>query len=215
MLWAKALWFYRNMKHLFVLSSICLVLFSCGPTHRIPEAAYAYLPYAGNEILVFESNLGEADTMFLTGTDRRINPTDPLDFFPTRVEHFTVGVQFTDPSPPGGMQRYLRGTFVELSMSADDAPWLDIDFKAKDAVFYGASRLALHDFDQLPVISLPLGDSLLHDIVVFEDHRKEYYERSNHVERLYWSKREGLVRYDKKGQETWVLKRKFVSKGWK
>jgi len=198
----------KKNLYLLVLSSL---LVSCGSTCKIPGADYRLIPYAGEEILVFESNRGEVDTIFLEGTGRTISPTDPLDLFPTRLEHFYILNKHSDPSPPDGIHRYLDGhILVEISADENKDTRLRIDFNAKDARFYGDSWFSKSESERMPRMELVIHGIKYPDVILFTDSEKNYSDRSNFVDKLYWSMRDGIVRYDKKNNETWVLKKKYT-----
>ena len=193
---------------LFVLLGT-IILISMGRTYKIPKDDYELIPYAGNEILIFESNKGEIDTIFLQGIERMINPTDPLDIFPTKVEYYYVINKHSDPSPPNGKHRYLEGhILVELSANKKNDTGLKINLSAKNARFYGSAWLTKSELERMPTINLKIKGTLYEDVKVFEDIKKEYYERSNYINKLYWSMSGGIVRYDKKDNELWELKKK-------
>jgi hypothetical protein len=193
-----------------IILAICAGLFFIiffGRTNHIPEEDFELVPYSGSEVLIFESNQGDVDTIFLQGTSQHTSPTDPLDIFPVRAQHFSIIARHSDPSPPGGNHRYLEGKeLVGLSMSESNETWIKIRFAAKDAWFYGDASLRTSQFHIRPEIRIVIEDQPYDDVVVFEDTEKEYYQRSNHVERLYWSKTFGVVKYDKKEGETWELR---------
>jgi len=168
---------------------------------------YSLIPYKGNEVLIFESNKGETDTIFLAGTKSFITATDPLDIFPTKAEHYYILARSSDPSLRGSKHRYLTNPMVELSMSENNETYLKIDFTAKDAWFYGDSWLKKDKLMAKPKISMELNNEKLNDVVVFEDLEKHYYDRTNHVEKLYWSLSKGIVRFEKKDNEVWELKK--------
>ena len=48
------------------------VLTSCRGTYRLSDNDYSWMPYQGNETLVFSSNSGNIDTIFLLKKDTLI-----------------------------------------------------------------------------------------------------------------------------------------------
>lgn len=199
-----------NTKILYILVFSSLLV-SCGRAYKIPNEHYGLIPYSGNEILVFESNLGAIDTIFLEGTGRNISQTNPLDFFPTKLEHFYILNKHSDPAPPDGNHRYLDGQIlVEIIANENKDTELKIDFAAKDACFYGDSWYSKSELEVMPSFELEINGTDYLDVKIFEDREKEYYERSNHVEKIYWSLRNGIVRYDKKNNEIWELRKKYA-----
>src|SRR5687768_6301786 len=132
-----------NTPKLVISTLTIFFLTSCGRTIRLDDKNFRWIPYKGTETLVFNSNIGEADTIFLLGTGRQKNPSDPLDIFPTSLEHFSISSRHSDPSPPSGNHRYLEGIFLEVSTSEDRSPYLTLHHTAKDSWFYGGQFMDL------------------------------------------------------------------------
>jgi hypothetical protein len=186
---------------------ILIVLTSCGKTIRLTAKDFRWVPYKGNETLVFGSNTGDTDTIFFLGTSRQKVPSDPLDFFPTNLEHFTVAARLSDPSPPSGNHRYLESVFLELS--ASESPYLTLHHAGKDAWFYGGGFMYLKDLDTIKFISLATKLKTYNDIILLNPESNEYSDRSNFITKVYWSKSEGLIRYDKQDSVYWELAKKY------
>ena len=187
-------------------------LTSCGKTIRLANKDFRWIPYKGNETLVFNSNTGDTDTIFLTGTKRYTSPTDPLDMFPTNLECFIISSTRSDPSPPGGNHRYLdRSIFVELSASEQkNNSFLSFELTAKDAWYYGSNHYwSSKEIDTLKGQVLQTKLKIYHDIIVVIPDSDEYIDRSNYLTKVYWSKSEGLIRYDKKDNVYWELTKKY------
>jgi len=192
------------------LSFICLfIITSCGKTIKLSEKDFSWVPYKGNEILVFNSTTGETDTLFLLGVGRESVPSVPLDLFPTNLDHFSIGAKHSDPSPPSGNHRYLESDFFNLSVGEDKESYLSIHFTAKDAWFYGGSFLDLKDLDTIKQVTLETKAKRFTDIIILNPDSDEYSNRSNFITYLYWSKSQGLIRYDKKDGVYWELTSKY------
>jgi len=189
---------------------IILLLTSCGKSIKLSEDDLKWIPYKGNETLIFNSSTGDADTIFLTGTDQRFNPSDPLDVFPTKLEHFTILAKYSDPNPPSGKQRYLEGEFLDLFASKDKLSYLSLNHMGKDARFYGGEFMDLMDLSIVKLTSLTTQLKTYNDIILLTPKSNEYSDRSNFIVTEYWSKSEGLIRYDKKDGEYWELVRRYA-----
>lgn len=198
----------NTLKFIVAFLTISL-LTSCGKTIRLADKDFRWIPYKGTETLVFNSNAGDADTIFLLGTDRQTVPSDPLDAFPTNLEHFTIASRHSDPSPPSGNHRYLENEFLTLSASESKSPYLTLHHAAKDAWFYGGGFMELKDLDTIKFISLTTKRKTYNDIVLLNPESSEYADRSNFIVKVYWSKSEGLIRYDKQDSIYWELTKKY------
>jgi hypothetical protein len=198
-----------NMLKLVISFICCFIVTSCGKTIKLADEDFKWIPYKGSEILVFNSNTGDSDTLFLLGVGRESVPSDPLDFFPTKLDHFSIGAKHSDPSPPSGNHRYLESDFLNLSVGEDKEPYLSIHFTAKNAWFYGGSFLDLKDLDTIKQVTLDTKAKRFTDIIIIRPESDEYYDRSNFITNLYWSKSQGLIRYDKKDGSYWELTNKY------
>src|SRR5687768_10564754 len=65
----------KIVTYFLLISLIC----SCGKTIKLKQEDYRWIPYKGNETLVFISTTGESDTIFLTRTGSAMVESDPLD----------------------------------------------------------------------------------------------------------------------------------------
>lgn len=185
------------------------ILSSCGKTIRLTDKDFKWIPYKGNEILVFNSNTGDTDTIFLLGTSLEKVPSDPLDGFPTKLEHFTIAARSSDPSPPSVHQRYLENEFLQLSASEEVSSYLTLHLVGKDAWFYGGEFMKLKDLDTINPISLTTKLRAYNDIILLYPESNEYADRSSFIKKVYWSKSEGLIRYDKQDSVYWELGKKY------
>lgn len=193
------------------LLSIMICLFtSCGKTIRLTTDEIKRIPYQGNEVLVFHSNQGEVDTIFLLGGSKSKSPTDPLAIFPTEVESYNIGSTHSDPSPPSGNHRYLDGGFLNLSASENRESYFTLYLRGKDAWFYGGRALYLKQIDSMPVVSLKTPNRTYIDIIHIYPDTQEYEHRSNFITKVYWSKSEGVIRYDKKDNIYWELVKRYT-----
>lgn len=184
-------------------------LTSCGKTIRLDDKDFRWIPYNGTETLVFNSNTGDTDTVFLLGTTKGTSPSDPLDIFPTNLEHFSILSRHSDPSPPSGNHRYLEGAFLQLSAAEDKYPYLTLHHTAKDAWFYGGQFMDLKDLDTITLTSLTTNLKTYNDVIILKPESNEYSDRSDFITEVYWSKSEGLIRYDKKDGVYWELTKKY------
>jgi hypothetical protein len=187
-----------------------MLLTSCGKTIRLADKDFRWIPYKGNETLVFSTNTDETDTLFLLRTERQTVPSDPLDVFPTELEHFTIAARHSDPAPPSGNHRYLESIFLELSASEYKSPYLTLQHTGKDAWFYGGQFMELKELDKIKLVSLVTKLKTYQDIVLLYPDSDEYADRSDFITKVYWSKSEGLIRYDKKDSVYWELTGKFI-----
>lgn len=171
----------------------------------MPESDKNLNPYQAGEVLVFKSNENEFDTIKVLKVTDGIFPDGPG---PMRYynEHLSVFVEHTDPNN----DRSLQNSFLEISTGTPEkATELNFKLLARNAVFYDSFK-TIDELDSIEPIVLrtPLGE--FSDVLVINDTKREYFERDNFVERIYWSKSAGYLKFDKKDGKTWELVKKYV-----
>ena len=186
------------------------VLMSCGKAHRLSPKDYLWMPYAGNETLVFSSNTGDTDTIFLLKKDTLIAYPEAQSLSGTTYEIVSIFCRHSDASAPDGNHRYLDNDFVSLEKSKDKIARLHLHVSAKDANFYRLTGLRIDSLSQQPTTSLAIKSKPYSDVYIIDaEDWLNFKQRSNYVTKLYWSKSYGLLRYDKQDGIYWELTNKY------
>ena len=196
------------MQRVHFLFSI-LLLMSCGRTNKLSTEDYKWMPYKGNETLVFRSNTGMKDTIFLLKKDTILGYGDPLSLSGDPYEVLTIFGKHTDPT--GGEHRYLENNLFEINKGKNKLTELDILFSAEDAWFYKLKGFKIDSLEKERPIAFKTKYGDYHDVYVFngEDYSGTFAQRSNFITKLYWSKSNGVIRYDKKDSVYWELAKKW------
>lgn len=195
------------------MRSICLIvsiflLLSCSRTNKLSKKDYKWMPYVGNETLVFRSNTGIEDTVFLLKKDTLLGYADPLSPFGVQYEVLSVFARYTDPA--GGEHRYYESNLFQINKGKDKLAELDILFSAADATFYRFNKIKIDSLDKKKPSMLQTQYGSYHDVYVINgEDILDYGKRSDFITKLYWSKSNGLVRYDKKDSVYWELSKKW------
>ncbi len=198
------------------LSALILfvALSSCVRNYKIPKEDYSLLPYTGKEILVFRSSKGDTDTIFLQGKSTFSSWTSTWDVFPKNAEHCIILAKSSDPSPPNGKQRYLDSLNF-ITLLNDGETKIQIKFTAKDAWFYCDSVYTKQTLTNTKNITLNIKGTSYKDVIILtpnknvqEKYNGTYSDRPNTIYKLYWSRKDGIIRYDKK-DEYWELIKKY------
>jgi hypothetical protein len=166
------------------------------------------MPYKGNETLVFRSNAGVTDTIFLLKKDTMIAyPEAQAIINEHTCQLVSIFCKHSDPSPPDHQHRYLENYFVAIDKKLDKRASLDISLLAEDAVFYKISSTRIDSLQNVRFISLQTKMTQYNDVYVIEDEAwmDSFTSRSDFITKVYWSKSKGLVRYDKKANVYWEL----------
>ena len=187
-------------KLIIALLTIC-VLTSCRGTFRLSDEEHEWMPYNGNERLVFASNTGDIDTIFFLKKDTLIAYPEAQALNGKTYEVVRI------------FARYSSGAskdFVELQKSKDKKARLHFNLSTKDANFYRLTGIRIDSLAQQQFSSLSTKHKTYNDVYVIGDEDwLNFKQRSNYVTKLYWSKSEGLIRYDKQDSVYWELTNKY------
>ncbi|MBX2888351.1 MAG: hypothetical protein KF829_06835 [Ferruginibacter sp.] len=192
-------------QHILFLFPL-LLLVSCGRIVKLSEEDYSWMPYKGNETLVFKSSTGETDTIFFIRKDTLWGLPDPA-LSTSKYEIAAIFCKHSDPYMGKNEHRYLESYFFEIKKTMSRKAELVVHLSAKDANFYHLSSIKIDSLSR--VRPMPFATSQKHydDVYIIEaeDYLGSFYQRSDFVTKLYWSKSEGLIRYDKKDGVYWEL----------
>ncbi len=190
--------------------AIFSLLTSCKRHYDLSENDYKWFPYSGNETLLFNSSNGDTDSIIFLKKDTLTAYPEAQNPFGTTYEEVSVFCRHSDPDPPGGQHRYLENYFVELKKSKDRKARLHFNLNAKNAAFYKLSGLSIDSLASQTPVTFQTKYKTYRDVYVVEDEDwLGFKQRSNYVTKLYWSKSEGLIRYDKQDGVYWELAKKY------
>lgn len=194
------------MKDRFLILLIIFIFSSCKTNLKQEEIKWN--PYKKGEILVFTSNMGENDTIFILDVTNELHPTRHGTELPvfTYNQNIEILVKHTDPN----YDRYLISNFFELEARTKDSPTtIRFLLAAKNSWLYGGSYKLekLKEKEQVK-LKVPFGE--FNDVLIIEDTEEEYAHRTNYVKKIYWSRSEGYVKWEKLDGTTWELKNKYV-----
>lgn len=176
-------------------------LTACRETYRLSQDEHDWMPYKGNEILVFSSNKGGTDTIVLLQKDTLIAYPEAQALNGKTYEVVAVFAKFSTGVTKG---------LVELEKSKDKIARIYFNLSAKDAFFYRLTGLKVDSLSQQLATTLATRSKKYNDIYIIEDEDwLNFKQRSNYVTKLYWSKSEGLIRYDKQDSVYWELTLKY------
>ena len=72
-----------------VVVVMIFIQFGC-ETHYLSKSSKEYIPYQIGDMLIFQKNNKQIDTLWITEIEKYVNPDDPLDVFPTRYQTMFV-----------------------------------------------------------------------------------------------------------------------------
>ncbi len=196
---------------LFILLLTFSCLTACKRLHQLTDSDYKWMPYTGNETLIFASNNGDTDTIFFLRKDTMTAYPEAQNPFGVTYEIVSIFCRHSDPSSPGKKHRYLENSFFTIRKGKDSKGELSIGLLAKDAAFYRQSSLPIDSLNNAKPSFLQTMFNNYDDIYVInsEDYLGFLSHRSNYVTKVYWSKSQGLIRFDKSDSLYWELKEKY------
>lgn len=189
---------------------VVLALMSCGQTNKLSEKDYSWMPYNGDETLVFKSNTGKTDTIFLLKKDTLLAYPEAQSLNGIKCEEAVIFCKHSDPDASKNEHSYLKNYFFKIGMSKDRTAVMNIMLSAEDAKFYRLSPIKIDSLAKIDPVALNTPYAEYNDVYVLEgeDYSGNFSQRSNFVTKLYWSKSGGVVRYDKKDGIYWELLKK-------
>jgi len=188
---------------IFACLFLVAAIVSCSKHYRLKNEDLKYIPYKGNEVLVFQSDKGRMDTAFLKGMSNFNGCGDPLAISPNQCDGIRLNCTRTDPDN----DRYLEGKqLVELVAAPNGETHISFDIVLKGSWFYSTDSYSLSEFDKMPNTELTIDNKVYKDVKVFEasDYANQYEQRENYAERFYWSVGKGLLGLDRR-DEKWRL----------
>jgi hypothetical protein len=198
----------KENAFIFVCCLFATTIISCSKHHKLKKSDINYIPYKGNEVLVFHSDKNRVDTIFLKGMSKFNGCSDPLDMYPDKCDGIRVNCTRTDPN----YDRYLEGKeLVHIVAVQSGDTHISFDIVLKGSWFYNLDSYSLSEFDNMPNSELRIGEKVYNDVKIFEadDYAKQYSHRDNYAERFYWSVSHGFLGLDRK-DEKWRFIEKYV-----
>lgn len=195
------------MSKLLFLIVLTLIEISCSRKNRLSKADYEWMPYKGNEILVFVSNTGNVDTIFILKKDTIWGYPDAQSPFGLQCEIVSAFCRHTDSVIQGKSIRYLESDFFSIEKDTNNHAVLRVGLTTKDAVFYRICLIDLDSLNKRPPVILKTKQNQYNDVYIInsEDYLGSFQKRNDFVSKIYWSKSKGLIRYDKKNEIYWEL----------
>ena len=116
----------------------------------------------------------------------------------------TVLCKSSSLNQPGSDRRY---DLFKVQKAKDNRAELVFDLLAKGAEFYRLTAVKIDSLSKIKPVTLQTSYGQYDDVYIIshDDFAKDFYNRSNFVTKLYWSKSSGLIRYDKKDSVYWEL----------
>lgn len=200
------------MKRQFILFIVTAFFSaSCGKFYRLTAEDYAWMPYTGNETLVFRSNISSTDTLFLVKKDTLTAYPEAQSLNGTTYQLLSVFCKHAYIGDGGEWLGYLENSLFTVKRAKDNRAELVLDLSASDAQFYRLSTIKTDSLSKIKPVTLRTAFYQYTDVYIFdgEDYLGNLYQRRDFITKVYWSKSQGLVRYDKRNGVHWELEKKY------
>ncbi|HRH51582.1 MAG TPA: hypothetical protein PLP23_22730 [Panacibacter sp.] len=203
------------MRPQIILAFFVLVaaIFSCHRVYHIPDKDKKWLPYKGNETLVFADVGNNFDTVALMGFETSQVYIDSRPISPGEAEQIRLISLYNDSDTINDRYRKARSSLVFQSAGTQNNSFIGINFYAKNARFSPTKSYTPDYFDTATTITIATRLKKYDDVIILlpdvvEDSNFKYNQKANFISKLYWSKSDGIVRYDK-NSNSWELVEKY------
>lgn len=193
------------MKERIILLLFCTsLLTSCGQTYKLSEKDFKWMPYKGDETLVFKSNNGDTNKIFILKKDTLLAYPEAQALNGIKYEVVSVFCNHYSRDNQGKGRSYY---FFELQKAKDNRTEMVFNLSFNDAEFYRLSPVKIDSLIKIKPKTIQTSYRKYDDVyIIYPDENGMYfYNRSSFVTKLYWSKSNGLIRYDKKDRVYWEL----------
>lgn len=197
----------KKYSILFFIAAINLVY--CTKINKLTKEDFEWIPYRGNEILVFNSNIGNTDTIFLLKKDTLIAYPEAQMINGLKYELISIFCKHTNFLNDAN-EEYSENVFIELRKSKDNHADLKILLSAKGAKFYRLNSIKIDSLSKNQPVTFQTKYKKYTDVYIIN--AEDYLGYSNqpyYITKLYWSKSQGLIRVDKNDSVYWELEKSY------
>lgn len=185
-----------------------ILLVSCGRTNMLSKEDYSWMPYTGDETLVFRANTGELDTIYLLKKDTMLAYPEAQSISGIKYEVVAVFCNHygRNKQNPGGSY-YL----LQVQKAKDNHAEMVFHLSVDSAELYRLSPIKIDSLRKENPITFQTSGKEYDDVYVIypDDYAKDFYNRDDYVTKLYWSKSYGLIRFDRKDSVYWELEKRW------
>ncbi len=177
-----------------------LLCFSCAKTKKLSNSDLAWNPYEVGDKLIFQSNNGDEHTLEIKTIERSDDKTNPYagDFSGKLEQEIIYCSSSEDPTND---ERILTA----IGKTSSDDTFIHLNLDIPNTQFPGGLYL-LSDLENRQVESLTIEGNSYSDVLVLTPENVEMEIQGITVEKVYWSKSSGYIRYDMSDGTVWSLK---------
>ncbi len=196
-----------NILRLVIITTVIIGLASCGSrTYRLSETDFDWMPYKGKDTLIFTSTDGDTDTLFLKNGNRNMEyEVNPLSVRPPdSTEAFEVSYQYNFFDTAQQLYNFRVFPLIILKRTKERTTAVGFYIITDDASFCGLKYFEMEYLNRQKLTILQTSLREYHDVFIFEPDFN-----CSEVSKIYWSKSNGLVRFDKINGSHYTLTKKY------
>lgn len=206
-----------SILRLFIITISAVFLTSCGAkTYKLSDTDFEWIPYNGKDTLVFTSNLGDTDTLFLRKGQKYMEyQVNPLSMKPAdSTENFSISYKLNYFDTIQKINNFGVWPLIIMRRGEDGITNIGFSITRSEAYlegmkFFSIDKLKRQKFETIETNLKRYEDVF---IIVPDTFSLRYSNPGDYVVRMYWSKSEGLVRYDKNNNVFYTLTKKHSLK---
>jgi len=192
------------MKNLPILAA-CLFLFSCGKSYKITNDDLNWNPYKENDRLIFKSNTGVLDTVFVEKLERSKSKINVYSPFSGTNEQLIVLARHRIPYNLATGQTQIANDQPILALIAEkDGSMINLMLYLQQSIFPDGVY-SIKELEKKPTITKTIGGKIYNDVIVLKPNKEYPDGASRYTDVLYWSKSKGYLRFDVNETEYWEL----------
>lgn len=189
---------------ILILPLLTFLLSSCNKSHLIRDSEKKWLPYKENDEIIFlNKQTGDTDTLTITEIESSMSFYGHRKIGGNKVEDLSVYCisRYLD-TVNGLVKRRHNRLFLKQRADLIGDSHIEIIFLTKNGSFLSDSSYTPKYFDTAKVYNLNTNFSKYNDILIFENEKPTEKKKENGsnfiimIDRLYWSKSNGIIKYD-------------------
>ncbi|MBC7525469.1 MAG: hypothetical protein H7239_13655 [Flavobacterium sp.] len=196
---------------------IITIVIVCGilifkKSQHLTKKDIEFNPYKVGDSLFFQSTKNEKDTIIITSIYKQkltekcysLLTCIPTYLFGETWEGYYVNSEF--PNNHGE----AWDDILTIRAEKDGTKTIMFSLYKKDACWYGNNDMEnnANKILNLPTIKFERGQKIFNDVIIIPSTNKEYRDRDDFIAKMYWSKSQGLVGFDKLNGDKWTIVKK-------
>jgi len=187
---------------------------SCGSkTYKLSDSDFDWVPYKGKDTLVFTSNTGDTDTLFLRNGKRYMDyKVDPLSMTPSdSTENFDISYKYNYFDTIQKINNFGVFPLIIMKRTKEGATNIGFSITRNKAYFDGMKFFEIEHLKNLKLVTIEANLKKYDDvfIIVPDTSSLKNSNRNDYVLKMYWSKSQGLIRFDKNNNIYYTLTKKY------